>query len=77
MDSRPDLLSHQIDLTGVPLSALRGFRQPELNAAIERAIVDHVGQQVVEQDAGAVRQCAEQRYKKACQELRERLEDHA
>jgi len=38
MDSRPDLLTHQIDLTGIPLSALRGFRRPELNDAIARML---------------------------------------
>lgn len=36
MDSRPDLLCHQIDLTGIPLSALRSFARPELNDAIAR-----------------------------------------
>lgn len=38
MDSRPDLLCHQIDLTGIPLSALRNFRRPELNDAIARML---------------------------------------
>ncbi|GAA3624014.1 hypothetical protein C8D87_101622 [Lentzea atacamensis] len=36
MDSRPDLLTHQMDLTGIPLSALRNFRGPELDDAIAR-----------------------------------------
>lgn len=36
MDSRQDLLTHQIDLTGIPLSALRNFHRPELNDAIAR-----------------------------------------
>lgn len=36
MDSRPDLLTHQIDLTQIPLSALRNFRGPELTDAIAR-----------------------------------------
>lgn len=38
MDSRQDLLSHQIDLTGIPLSALRFNRGPELNDAIRRVL---------------------------------------
>jgi FXSXX-COOH protein len=38
MDSRPDLLCHQIDLTGIPLSALRDFRGPELSEAIARML---------------------------------------
>lgn len=38
MDSRPDLLCHQIDLTGIPLSALRNFRGPELSDAIARML---------------------------------------
>lgn len=38
MDSRPDLLTHQIDLTGIPLSALRTFSRPELNDAIARLL---------------------------------------
>jgi hypothetical protein len=36
MDSRPDLLTHQIDLTGIPLAALCSFSRPELNDAIAR-----------------------------------------
>jgi hypothetical protein len=38
MDSRQDLSTHQMDLTGIPLSALRNFRQPELNDAIARML---------------------------------------
>ena len=36
MDSRQDLSTHQMDLTGIPLSALRNYRRPELNDAIAR-----------------------------------------
>lgn len=38
MDSRQDLLTHQIDLTGIPLSALGSFHRPELNDAIARLL---------------------------------------
>lgn len=38
MDSRPDLLTNQMDLTGIPLSALRTFSRPELNTAIARML---------------------------------------
>jgi hypothetical protein len=38
MDSGKDLLTHQIDLTGIPLSELCFLRQPDLSDAILRAM---------------------------------------